>query len=30
MDKKTYKLKDFAEPIAVAVTDPQKSWVRAL
>ena len=25
MDKKTYKLKDFAEPIAVAVTDPQKS-----
>lgn len=25
MDKKTYKLKDFAAPIAVAVTDPQKS-----
>ena len=25
MDKKTYKLKDFAEPISVAVTDPQKS-----
>ena len=25
MDKKTYKLKDFAEPIAIAVTDPQKS-----
>ena len=25
MNKKTYKLKEFAEPIAVAVTDPQKS-----
>ena len=25
MDKKSYKLKDIAEPIAVAVTDPQKS-----
>ena len=25
MDKNSYKLKDFAEPIAVAVTDPQKS-----
>ena len=25
MDRKTYKLNDFTEPIAVAVTDPQKS-----
>ena len=25
MDKKRYKLKEFAEPIAVTVTDPQKS-----